>query len=91
MILPLFLWITRQKAAQEQRGGIGCGSGRDSAATPDRRAGQGGSRPHRRDRPPLGPRYVTENSAVPGHRRTAAKARKCQLGGRPLRRIRGEL
>ena len=40
MILPLFLWITRQKAARERRGGIGCGSDQDSVATPDRR-GQG--------------------------------------------------
>jgi len=63
MILPLFLWITRQKGAQERRGGIGCGSGWNGVATPDRRAGQGGCRPHQPTRSPPLSSVVTVNTA----------------------------
>ena len=92
MILPLFLWITRQKGAREgarwHRLRV-----RSGQRGPPQTAGQGRAVADRisATRPPLGPRYVTENSAVPGERRTAAKARKCQLGGGCLRRIRGKL
>ena len=74
MILPLFLWITRQKAARERRGGIGCGSGRDSVATPDRR-GQGRAVAGRISpvRPPLGPPLRNGELRAP---RTPAKARE---------------
>ena len=62
MILPLFLWITRQKAARERRGGIGCGSDQDSVATPDRR-GQGRQPTAASETVRPWSRYATENSA----------------------------